>query len=271
MADKKKESNDVPDAFDNKELEGIIKGFGEYKKIEDKKEFPNLELNLAKSWEDSYQNNLKEKLEKKFKDKGGLAKKLEQQDESDLKEVAHDFFMEYLENAHKHTNHDIEKGYLNRLKNLIKEQKTKGKDAYSLSSSIYHNLLGLRENDKEHMDNIINSAIAQHMTGAEFLNYLQNEIKGEHVGRHRQRVERAEFEKKVGNHDPIKYQAAVEKFMKNYDAKVDNHGLFMRVNPQKAYQIWKNLEHGSEFGEKFDYESVGVKYKPIKAPKDDKK
>lgn len=109
------------------------------------------------------------------------------------------------------------------------------------------------------------------MTGAEFLNHLQNEIKGAHVGRHRQRTENAEFEKKVGNHNPIKYQAAVEKIMKKYDAKVDNHGLFMRVKPQDAYQIWRNLEHGSEFGEKSDHESVGVKYKPIKAPEDKKK
>ena len=267
MADKKKESNDISDVFDDKELQGIIKGFGDFKKYEDEKKLPEIKSNLYKTWEDSYQNNLKDKLAKKFKDEGGLKKKLDQKDEGVLKEVAHDFFIDYLKNATKHSSSEEEEGRLKELQNQLKQLKAEGKDAYQHSSNLYHTTLGVKQQDKTHMDNVIQKAMDENMTGAEFLNLLQEEVKGKHVGSHQQRIYSTEFTKRVGHHEDIKYRAAINKMMKEYKASVDNHGTFKEVGPGESYALYKGFKHG----EPVDFKGMGVKYTPAKPPQDDKK
>lgn len=265
MDEKKKEITDISDIFDDKELKPIIDGFEKFKEYEDKKELPKIKNELYKTWEDGYQTKLKDPLAKRFKDNGGLTKKLGIEDEGILKEVAHDFFLEYIEKSSNHTSKE-DKARFVEFKNHLKEAKAEGKDAYDLSSNIYHNTIGIDRRNKNSMDKLIKQAINSKMTGAEFLNLLQEKAKIEHVGSHHNKITNYHFVKQVGQHEDVKYRAAIGKMMKDYNANIENHGLFNEIGAGESYAMWKGFKHGDAV----DYKGFGVDYKPIAKPTENK-
>lgn len=275
MADKKKEKS-IDDFFNNEMAKRVEDSFSDYHKWRESDDLSQKRRHIFNTWH----SDIYQKAEKAIEEvAGGLDKKLNPEKHGEkLHEKFANIILGYLGKAlyHEHDNIEFEE-----LKERIKEQGLKGKELFQEVSRFYNHHTGADERGRGSTRDYINlpalleSSLQKNMSGEEVLGLLQDQhihhVKGAEIA-YDQKMWEQKVDQKVHPTETRMYLR--KKIMPQYEAKISNKAMFHSLDKENSYNLWQGLTKGkqtSHDGRTINYEQLGVDYKPLKAPQDDKK
>ncbi|MBN1275542.1 hypothetical protein JXA12_04600 [Candidatus Woesearchaeota archaeon] len=264
MADKKEKT--IDDFFNKDLANNIDKSFSNYKKWEDSDDLGKKRDHFFKSWYE----NIYLGAEKAIEDvAGGLDKELDESKHGEkLREKFADMMLGYLKKSMSiYGDKSDDALEFHELLDTIEKQKLKGRELFNAISNFYDQHTGFRTRDGRHpfldnfasLDQILTSALVSKNKGRELLGILQSQHdlhKQGAEGNYKNTV----FREHTKDFHPAKIRLYLRKgLLPQYDAEIENHGLFSTTSPMQGYNVWKGLKHG----ERVDYKQRGIKYTPI--------